>query len=266
MFPKLVTLGDFTLHTYGLLVALGLLVGLFVTRRFAARSGLSPDTVWNLGVYMALAALAGAKLAMIATDWRYYSRHPGEILSWSALQAGGVFYGGLLFAVALAVWYARRYNLGFAPLADAYAPGLALGHAIGRLGCFSAGCCWGKPTDAAWAVTFTNPYSSDLVGVPLGIPLHPTQLYESLAEAFIFLLLVWLWRRRRFSGQIFAAYLMLYSVARFLNEFFRNDPRGGFLFDGALSVPQAFSIALFAVAGLFFWVQRSRSAAAAHAV
>ena len=172
----------------------------------------------------------------------------------------------MLFAVALAVWYARRYNLGFAPLADAYAPGLALGHAIGRLGCFSAGCCWGKPTDAAWAVTFTNPYSSDLVGVPLGIPLHPTQLYESVAEAFIFLLLVWLWRRRRFSGQIFAAYLMLYSVARFLNEFFRNDPRGGFLFDGALSVPQAFSIALFAVAGLFFWVQRSRSAAAAHAV
>lgn len=268
MFPRLFTVDDiFTLHTYGLLVALGLLVGLYIAGRFAPRAGVARETVWNLGVYMALAALLGAKLTLLVTEWSYYSRHPGEIFSWQALQAGGVFYGGLLFAVALAVWYARRYRLGFAPLADAYAPGLAFGHALGRLGCFSAGCCWGKPTDAAWAVTFTDPYSAKLVGVPLGISIHPTQLYEAFAEAVVFGLLVLLWRRRRFPGQIFAAYLMLYAVARFIIEFFRGDPRGGFLFDGVLSLPQVLSVGLFVVAVLFWRMQRRRSvsASAAHA-
>lgn len=266
MFPRLVTIGDaFTLHTYGLLVALGLLVGLFVARRYARRSGLSPDIVWNLGIYMALAALVGAKVVMILADWNYYSQNPGQILSWSALQAGGFFYGGVLFAVAVGAWYTHRYRLGFAPLADAYAPGIALGHAIGRLGCFSAGCCWGKPTEAAWGVTFTNPYSSKLVGVPLGIPLHPTQLYEAFAEAAIFATLVVLWRRRRFPGQVFAAYLMLYAAARFVIEFFRGDPRGGTLFGGALSMPQAVSLGLLVAALLFWSIQRRRGRAASTA-
>ncbi|MBI4467509.1 MAG: prolipoprotein diacylglyceryl transferase [Acidobacteria bacterium] len=269
MFPRLFTVGDwFTLHTYGALVALGLLVGLYTATRFAPRSGLGRETVWNLGVYMALVALLGSRLALIVFDWRYYSEHPGEIFSWAVLQAGGIFYGGLLFAVALVVWYARRYRLEFAPLADAYAPGLAVGHAIGRLGCFTAGCCWGKPTDLPWAVTFTDPYSERLVGVPLGIARHPTQLYEALAEALIFLLLVLLWRRRRFPGQILAAYLGLYGLARFGIEFLRDDPRGGFLFGGTLSLPQALSLGLLAVAGLLWWVQRSQDTApapAAHA-
>lgn len=268
MFPRLFTVGDFfTLHTYGLLVALGLLAGLYTAGRFAPRSGLARETVWNLGVYMALAGLLGAKLAVIVNQWGYYSRHPREILSWPALQAGGAFYGGLLAALLFALWYTRRYQLGFAALADAYAPGLALGHAVGRLGCFSAGCCWGKPASVAWAVTFTDPYSAQLVGVPLGIPLHPTQLYEALAEVAIFATLVLLWRRRHFPGQIVASYLMLYAAARFVIEFFRGDPRGGFLFGGALSVPQALSVGLFAVAGLVWLVQQRRAATApaAHA-
>src|SRR3989337_1177907 len=152
MFPRLFTIdGVLTLHTYGLLVALGLLVGLYTAGRLAARAGLDKETVWNLGIYMALAALVGAKLAVVATEWGFYSAHPREIFSWTTLQAGGAFYGGVDFAA----------------LADVYAPGLALGHAVGRLGCFSAGCCWGKPTEAPWAVIFTDPYSARLVGVPL---------------------------------------------------------------------------------------------------
>jgi len=259
MFPRLFTIGDLlTVHTYGVLVATGLLVGLYTASRYAARAGLQRETLWNLGVYMALTALVGAKLTLLVTEWRYFAEHPGEIFSWASFQSGGIFYGGLLFAAALAIGYAWRFRLEFAALADAYAPGLALGHAIGRLGCFSAGCCWGKPTEAAWGVTFTDPYSAQLVGVPLGLPLHPSQLYEAAAELIIFALLVLLWRRRRYAGEILASYLMLYAVARFAIEFFRGDPRGGFLFDGALSVPQGVSVALFLVAGLY-WLRQRRS-------
>ena len=265
MFPRLFTIGDvLTVHTYGLLVALGLLVGLYTAGRLAARAGLERETVWNLGIYMALAALVGAKLAVVATEWSFYSAHPREIFSWTTLQAGGAFYGGLAFAVALALGYSWRYRLDFAALADVYAPGLALGHAVGRLGCFSAGCCWGKPASVAWAVIFTDPYSARLVGVPLGVPLHPTQLYEALAEGVIFLLLLALWRRRRYPGEIFAAYLFLYALARFAIEFYRGDPRGGFFFGGVLSLPQVVSAALFAV-GALYWLAQRRRAAAAHA-
>ena len=218
--------------------------------------------MWNLGIYMALAGLVGAKLALVFSEWGYYSSNPREIFSAATLHAGGVWHGGLLLAIATGAWYTWRHQLAFAALGDVYAPGIALGHALGRLGCFSAGCCWGKPTDVPWAVTFTNPYSAQLVGVPLGIALHPTQLYEAAAEAVIFGLLVLLWQRRSFSGQIFASYLMLYAVARFLIEFFRGDPRGGFFFDGALSLPQVASVALLVVAGLFWLYQRHRAAPA----
>jgi len=267
MFPRLFTLGDFfTLHTYGLMVATGLLVGIYVAGRFAPRIGVEPDKVWNLGIYMALAGLLGAKLFLVFSEWGYYSRHLGEIFSSAILHAGGVWHGGLLFAIAVGGWFTWRHQLSFPALGDVCAPGVALGHAFGRLGCFSAGCCWGTATDVAWAVTFTDPYSHQIVGVPLGDALHPTQLYEAGAEALIFGLLVGLWRRRSFSGQVFATYLMLYAAARFIIEFFRGDPRGGTYFDGALSMPQVVSIGLFIVAGVFWFYQRRRQAsAAAHA-
>jgi phosphatidylglycerol:prolipoprotein diacylglycerol transferase len=258
MAPKLVTLGPVTLHTYGLLVALGLLLGIYVAGRFASRGGLERETITNLGIYVALVALLGAKLGLLASaeiDWR----HPGQIFSLAWLQAGGVFYGGLAAAAVFSFWYAHRKRLDFANLADVFAPGIAAGHALGRLGCLSAGCCWGKPTELAWAVTFTNPYSNQIVGVPLHIGLHPTQLYEALAEGVIFVLLLALWRRRRYPGEIFAAYLMLYAMARFAIEFYRGDPRGPEFFGNALSTPQVLSLCLFAVAALLFWWQRRRA-------
>lgn len=266
MFPRLFTLGDFfTLHTYGLLVASGVLVGIYTAARFARRIGVATETVWNLGIYMALAGLLGAKVWLVLSEWSYYASHPREIFSLSTLYAGGVWHGGLLFAIAVGGWYAWQHKLVFASLGDVYAPGIALGHAFGRLGCFSAGCCWGKASGALWAVTFTDPYSAQAVGVPLGVALHPTQLYEAGAEAIIFGLLVLLWRHRTFSGQIFASYLMLYAVARFVIEFFRGDPRGGFYFEGALSLPQVISVVLLGVAGLFWLYQRRQRAAPAHA-
>ena len=258
MFPKLFSIDPyFTLHTYGLLMALAVFAGLLLAVRMAPRAGLSRETMWNFGVYMALAGLIGSRLMYYLAEWRYYSENPGQLFSWASLQAGGFFQGGLILAVLLGLWLVRREKLSFMALADASTPGIALGIAIARLGCFCAGCCWGKPTDVAWAVTFTDPYAQRVVGVPLNAGLHPTQLYESALAALLCATLLWLWRRRAFPGQIFAAFLLLYGAGRFVLEFWRDDPRGPFFFGGALSTPQLVSIGLFVLGG-WIWLRQRR--------
>src|SRR5579871_3881240 len=209
------------LHTYGVLVALAFLAGLAVTTRLGTTAGLNAEAVTNLAVYCALAAIVGAKIMMFLVDFRYYRDHPEEILSLSTLQAGGVFYGGLIAALGLAAWYMRRSRLPLLRTADVFAPGIALGHGIGRIGCFSAGCCWGVECHLPWAVTFTNPAAHDLVGVPLGTPLHPTQLYEALGEFVIFAILYGAFNRKHAAGAIISLYLILYGTLRFVVEFFR---------------------------------------------
>lgn len=263
MLPRLLTIDTFTLHTYGLLVSLGFLAGVLLARRLAASASLDREQIFGLGIYMALVAIFGAKLLMLIADWDYYYANPREIFSLQSLQSGGVFYGGFVAALVFAIAYCRVQHLSFWRVADTFAPGIALGHAIGRIGCFAAGCCWGRETHLSWAVVFTNPYSHDLVGVPLGVPLHPTQLYESLALFLILLLLLRVRSRPHFDGQVFAAYLMLYSAARFGLEFLRGDPDRGFVFGGALSTSQFLSIFLFAGAALF-WLLRRRAYAHAH--
>jgi len=231
MFPKLISFGDFFLPTYGVLVAAAFLIALWLAGKLAERSGLNPVSVTNLGVYCALAGLAGAKLLMFVFDWDYYVRNPGEIFSLTTLRAGGVFFGGLVVALLVAVWYMRKTGLPGLRTADVFAAPLALGHAIGRLGCFSAGCCWGIACDRPWAVTFTNPDAHALVGVPLNTPLHPTQLYEAVAEAVIFVILYRRFLQPHRKGVIIGLYLILYPTARFLIEFVRYhqqpNPFGG---------------------------------------
>jgi phosphatidylglycerol:prolipoprotein diacylglycerol transferase len=236
MYPQVFHIGSFFLPTYGLLVALGFLTGLWTAARLAGKAGLDREAVLNLGVYTAIAGLAGAKLFMLAMDFGYYLQHPAEIFSLATLQAAGIFYGGLIFALATAFWYMRRKNLPGLATADAFAPGIAIGHAVGRLGCFAAGCCWGAESHLPWAVTFTNPEAHRLVGVPLGVPLQPTQLYEAAAEAAIFLILYRQFFRPHRPGTIIGLYLVLYSSARFLVEFVRahdeNNPfLGPFVFE-----------------------------------
>jgi phosphatidylglycerol:prolipoprotein diacylglycerol transferase len=249
MHPVLFHVGPVTIYTYGVLVATGVLLGLWVARRQAARAGLDPERVWNLGIYMVLAALAGAKVWLVLADWHYYSEHPREIFGFGTLLSGGTYYGGFFTAVLVAVLYARRFHLHFLPLADVYAAPLALGHAIGRLGCLAAGCCYGKPTSLPWGVTFTNPYGQELVGTPLGIPLHPTQLYEAAAEFLTFVFLVILGRRQRFTGELFAVYAVLYGLSRGTIEFFRGDPDRTLLAGGAFSLMQVVSVALILLGG-----------------
>src|SRR3954447_20185420 len=137
------------LHTYGVLVATAFLVALWLAGRLAKQAGLNPDEVTNLGIYCALAAIAGAKIMMFIVE---PPRSFAEVFSFATLQAGGVFYGGLIAALAIAVWYMRRTKLPGLRTADVFAPAVALGHGIGRLGCFAAGCCWGQQCDRPWAV------------------------------------------------------------------------------------------------------------------
>ncbi len=261
MHPVLFHVGRLTLHTYGLLVAGGVLFGLWLARRQAEREGLNLDRVWNLGIYMVLAALVGSKLWLVFADWGYYVAHPGEILSFSTLLSGGIYYGGFLAAVVVALLYARHSRMRFLALADVYAAPLALGHAVGRLGCFAVGCCYGKPTTLPWGVTFTNPYAHELVGTPLGIPLHPTQLYEAAAEFLIFVFLFFLGRRQRFTGQLFASYAVLYGLARGTVEFFRGDPDRTLLAGSDFSLMQVVSLALIVI-GIFLMTRQRASAQA----
>lgn len=223
MYPKLIEIGDFYLPTYGVLVALGFLAGLAVTVRLARRTGLNPELVTNLTVYAALSGMLGAKLLMFAFDWQDYAANPSSIFSFATLQAAGVYQGGLILAIGVAILYMRKQNMPVLPTMDMFAPGVALGHAIGRLGCLAAGCCWGIECDLPWAITFHDPAAWAMTGqtLPLETPLHPTQLYESVSEAILFGFLYWRFGKAHKPGQIIGLFLVLSSAARFVIEFYR---------------------------------------------
>jgi phosphatidylglycerol---prolipoprotein diacylglyceryl transferase len=250
MHPKILTVpafeflgrhvGPLTLHTYGVLLAIAFLAGLWIASRQAKKEGLDGARVGDMAVYVLIAGLIGAKLLLLLVEWPHYSRNPKELLS--LVQSGGVFYGGLLGALPVAFWYARRHKLPAWKTADVLAPGVVLGQAIGRLGCFAAGCCYGRPADVPWAVTFRDPYTLRQVGTPLDTPLHPSQLYESLATLAIFGALMWMSSRKRFHGQIALAYVGLYAFARFVLEYFRGDAARGTVFGGVLSTSQFIAV------------------------
>jgi len=264
VYPRLFQIGHFSLPTYGFLVATGVLLGLLLSVRNSQRLGINPEDTWNLGIIVTLAGILGAKILLIVNDWGFYTRNPGEILSMNTLRSGGVFSGGLLAGLVAAAWYIARHKMPPLRTCDAFAPGLAIGHAIGRLGCFAAGCCYGKETHAAWGVVFKSPLAQDWVGTPLGVPLEPTQLMEAVVEFFNFLLLSWLLTRKHADGQVFGTYLILYGIARFFIEFLRGDPGRGEVFGGIMTGTQLIAIILVIVGGLF-WLRRAPKAEIAQA-
>jgi len=210
--------------------------------------------VLDLGIYIIIAALIGAKLLLVITDFDQFRASPAELLS--IARSAGVFYGGLIAAIVVAFWYIHRHGLPFWTTCDAFAPAIALGHVTGRLGCFAAGCCYGKQTDVPWAVVFTNPAAQANVGTPLGIPLHPTQLYESAAELLILIVLLTTERRGRpFAGRTFWLYMILYAISRYIIEFYRGDPRGVIL---GFSTSQFISMLLAPLAvAMLIWLSRT---------
>ena len=240
MYPRLIQIGSFYIPTYGVLVALGFLAGLWITLRLARRGGLPEEKIANLAVYCALAGILGAKLLMVLFDLGDYIRNPGQLFTMETLQAAGVFHGGFIVALVFAVLYMRRQSLPAFATMDVFAPGIALGQAIGRLGCFAAGCCWGKECNLPWGVRFR---SDQAARVPLGKTLHPAQLYESAADLIIFAILYRGFRRNRQEGQIMGWYLVLYSTARFFIEFFREHEQA---LVGPFSLTQWIALALLA--------------------
>ncbi len=261
MYPKILDVGPLTIHTYGLLLALAFIAGIWLASRNAAKSGLNPDSIWNLGLIIIFSALVGAKLLLFISDSSYYMENPREIFSLATLRSSGVYYGGLLLALVASAWYMHRTKLPSWKVADITAPGIALGQSIGRLGCLSAGCCFGKPTSMPWGITFTDTYSYENVGVPLNVALHPTQIYESLGTFLLSLFLMWRLGRKHFTGQIILEYLMLYAGLRFIIEFFRDDDRG-FVLNGLLSTSQFIGIlTILGSAAAFFYLRRRASKA-----
>ena len=265
MFPQLFHLGRFSLPTYGVMAALGLIIGLWVIVYCARRRGMNVDKTWNLGLLAILSAIIGAKLLLVVIDWKYYTEHWRDIFSLNTLQAGGVFEGGLLAAIVMSAWYIRRNHMPVLATCDVFAPGVALGHGIGRIGCFAAGCCYGKPTGLPWGVTFTNPLAAYYSQTPLGVPLHPTQLYEMLVEFANFTVLMWLLRHKKFDGQVIGAYLFLYGVARYFLEFLRGDEGRGSVFGGMMTGTQLLAIVM-VIGGGVLWMVRAKSAAATSVV
>jgi phosphatidylglycerol---prolipoprotein diacylglyceryl transferase len=281
MFPELFKIPylNFTFNTYGFLLALAFIIGLYVMARLAASDGLDKQKVYDLGLWVLAASLIGSKALMVITEWDvYYRDNPRQIFTLDFFRSGGVFYGGFIAAVIASMIVVRIYKLPWWRTADAFAPGIAIGQAIGRLGCFSAGCCWGKPTTAWCGVHFTekghevtgvptvvshlsdpiqqNVWAERLGGLLAPLHLHPTQLYEAGATLLIFIALLWLYRRRRFYGQIILAYALLYAVARFVIEFWRDDPRGEI---AGLSTSQFIAIFLF-IGAIIGYVMRMRIA------
>jgi phosphatidylglycerol:prolipoprotein diacylglycerol transferase len=260
MYPKLLDLGPVTIHTYGLLLAAAFIAGIWITSRNARTRGINPDSIWNMGLIVIFAALVGAKLILFFSNFQYYSQNFREIFSLSTLRSPGVYYGSLALAIAAAALYIVKKRLPTLTMADIAAPGIALGQAIGSLGCLSAGCCYGKPTKMPWGIIFRNQYSHDNIGVPLNVPLHPTQIYDLIGALCLFVILTKRLSKKHRGGQIMLEFLVLYSCLCFFVEFFRDDERG-FVLYGLLSTSQFIAILTVLGAGLayYFVVRRPKN-------
>ena len=260
MYPEIFRIGSFPINTYGVFLAISFLCAILVAVRLAQRDGLPREKIYDLSLWMLLAGLIGSKFLMLFTEPEY-RQDPLLLVSLDFLRSGGVWYGGLLGAVLASYLLMKRYQLPWWKTADAFAPGIAIGNFFGRQGCFAAGCCWGKPTDLPWGVKFTE-LGHEITGVPIDTHLHPTQLYESFAMLLVFLFLLWLHKRKRFSGQVILVYALLYSIIRFAIEFVRDDPRGdvfGLTTLTGLSTSQMISLVIGITALIVLIVRRRRA-------
>jgi len=254
MHPILLRTPFFTIYTFGVILASAYLVALAWMVRDARRAGFDPEVFMSLGFTAIVGALIGAKAL-------YLLRNPSDLFSWSVVASAGDFYGGFIGGlIAAALFFRRHSDVPVWRAADICAPAIALGQAIGRVGCFMAGDDYGRPTDVPWAVVFTNPVAADLGGAPLGVRLHPVQLYESVVCLALFGALLWFRRRPHRDGDVVIAYSVVYAIARFVLEFYRGDADRGFVFGGLLSTSQLIALVVLVVAVLILARPRNQRA------
>lgn len=249
MYPVLLNIGPFPIHTYGFLIAMGFLIAVSVAKRLAAQSKLDVDRVIDICFWSLLIGFLGARTLFIITRWSYFVSNP--IAIFKIWEGGLVFLGGPIVVIPFIVWYVQKYKLSVWKVTDILAPPLVIAHAFGRLGCLSAGCCYGKPTGSSFGIRLY----SDLVEHSLqGIPLHPTQLYEASALLILYFGLRYIFNRKLFDGQVVLTYLIAYPIIRSIIEIFRGDLIRGFVIDDILSTSQFISIFvfLFALAALIY--------------
>ncbi len=256
MYPELFRIGDFIIPTYGFILAIAYLTAISTAVYLGVKENLEKDKIIDLGLVALIASVLGAKITLILVNIDYYIKYPGELLS--TLRSAGVFYGGLIAAIIVGLWYIRKHSLPLWTTMDITAPAIALGQAIGRLGCLAAGCCYGKHCELPWAITFTNPVANQIVGVPLNVPLHPTQIYSSLGAFVIFLVLLFIYKKRSYGGQVIFWYIILYGMFRSFVEIYRGDPRG-FMFFNTISVSQIISLVLVITAVVCMNIFRRRN-------
>ena len=252
MHPIFLKIGSFELASYGVMTALGYIAATLYLLPRLPKIKLDKDTFWNLIFITFLGALLGAKLLFIFVSWPQLNGTALQKIMYFVqnFRYGFVFYGGLITAATALIIYMKKKRLPLLQTADFMIVGLPLGHALGRVGCFLAGCCHGRPTDLPWGVTFTDPHSMVSPEL-LGVPLHPVQLYEAVGNLLIFFLLHKLYQRPHKNGTILLAYIACYSLLRFMLEFVRGDFRGSYFL--GLSPAQLIALAAAVVAAVIFW-------------
>jgi len=265
MYPILLKIGPLTIHTYGFMLAMGVALGLLFMYVQSKKYGLQAPVMLDMAFYTIIISLIGAKLILFLGNISYYLRRPSELFSLA--RSGGVFQGGLAFGIIFALWYFRKHRIPTWKAADVIVPALALGHGFGRIGCFTAGCCYGRECSLPWGVTFQSEYASSLTGIPLDRVLHPTQLYESALNFLNFIVLFLILKKKKFDGQVFSLYIINYSIIRFFVEYFRGDhPDKAFLIHNpspylSLSLPQLFCVlGLIGGVALFLVLRKRKSA------
>jgi phosphatidylglycerol---prolipoprotein diacylglyceryl transferase len=262
MYPRLFTTPYFVIHTFGVFLAAAFFAALWWMMRSVRREGLNRDLAAGLGLWVIIGSIVGAKALMVVRTLPDYLARPSDLWSLATIQSAGDFYGGFIGALLGGLFFLSRHReIPRWRMADLCGPAIALGQSIGRIGCFMAGDDYGRPTQLPWGVVFRDPEAAEIGGTPLGISLHPVQLYESFACLLLFFLLVGLSRRKRFNGEIFLAYTLLYAGMRFFIEFLRGDADRGFLLPGGwLSTSQAIAVLAILVC-LPLWFRLKRKAA-----
>lgn len=249
MMPELVHVGPIVIYTYGFMWMVGIWLAVWRAMRVAPRYGIDPDYAFLIAFWSVGLGIVGGRIGFVVMNWSYYAHDFWGIFR--VWEGGMSYFWGFALALVAAIVVIRKHRLPLWRVGDLAAPSLALGYAIARIGCFGAGCCYGKPTDLPWGVLFPG----------LTQPVHPTQLYATLMNLIIFALLLRWAKHQRFEGELFAGFLTLHGLYRFINEFFRAGATSRIAFDG-ITLGHFVSVAVMAAGAALYYFLRAWGVAA----